>query len=487
MERNFYSEGFESFLKDKADQYKLYPSEKVWKNINRQLHPRRKWPYLTAALLLLGIGVGGKFYLDDKINQNNSITSSTDKGFAVAEQALKDGSFDVQPDSQEEGMSTAPSSLQVSSATRPTRANRLVVAARNPLADNIPDELLVINNSQHPSGDVSNGFNYPDVPASTLRNNPLFPAYVDPLAKKRVQVQEESPLIIDGVAENNVVKSSQVKRQIKVAELLKAQEALEGESVAEKVITRIKKVKNRTDWQIYVSPSVSYRKLVGRASDVPFNYTGTITNPSAGAASDVNLAVNHRPSMGLEVGTSLIYPLTKFLRVKAGFQLNYNRYDIKAFSYKPEVATLGIDNSGISARSINTVSYYRNYSGNSMDMLKNERFMVSIPLGVELELFGNDRVKFNVASSIQPTYVFNNNSYMISTNLKNYAQEPSLNRRWNVNAGMEAFLSIRTGRVNWVTGPQVRYQLLSSYKSNYPISEHLIDYGFKVGITTTLK
>lgn len=487
MERNFYSEGFESFLKDKADQYKLYPSEKVWKNINRQLHPRRKWPYLTAALLLLGIGVGGKFYLDEKISQNNSITSSTDKSFAAAEQALKDGNFDVQPNSQEEGMPASPSFEQPASAARANRANGLTVAALNPQAGPVTENLLNINHNLQSSGETVNGFNYSDVPATPLKNNPLFPAYVDPLANKRVALQSSSPLLIAGVTENSVVKSSQVKRQIKVAELLKAQEALEGESVTEKVITRIKKVKNRTDWQVYISPSVSYRKLVGRASDVPFNYTGTITNPSAGAASDVNLAVNHRPSMGLEVGTSLIYPLTKFLRVKAGFQLNYNRYDIKAFSYKPEVATLGIDNSGISARSINTVSYYRNYSGNSMDILKNERFMVSIPLGVELELFGNDRVKFNVASSIQPTYVFNNNSYMISTNLKNYAQEPSLNRRWNVNAGMEAFLSIRTGRVNWVTGPQVRYQLLSSYKSNYPISEHLVDYGFKVGITTTLK
>ena len=65
MERNYYTEGFESFLKEKTDEYKLYPSEKVWNNINRKLHPRRKWPFLAAALLILGIGVGSKFALDD--------------------------------------------------------------------------------------------------------------------------------------------------------------------------------------------------------------------------------------------------------------------------------------------------------------------------------------------------------------------------------------------------------------------------------------
>jgi hypothetical protein len=36
-------------------------------------------------------------------------------------------------------------------------------------------------------------------------------------------------------------------------------------------------------------------------------------------------------------------------------------------------------------------------------------------------------------------------------------------------------------------GPQVRYQVLSSYKDKYPIREYLIDYGFKLGIQKTLK
>ena len=484
MERNFYTEGFESFLKDKADQYKLYPSEKVWKNINRQLHPRRKWPYLTAALLLLGIGVGGKFYLDDKISQNNSITSSPEKGFAGAEQSRQGGIFDGQPTVQDENIISAPSIVSAGEAGRINGAGALRIASLNPGNGAVDPSGAAVQSNQRSA--INTPFSDFSEAPETISNNPLYPVVIDQAEATRNALVNQSPEALT-IPENRDLKSSSVKRQIKVAELLQAQQALQEESVTEKVITRIKKVKNKTDWQIYISPSVSYRKLLGKASDIPYNYTGMVANPISGSGADVNLAVNHRPSMGLELGTSLIYPLTKFLRVKAGFQLNYNRYDIKAYNYKPEVATFGVDNSGISARSINTISYYRNYSGNAQDILKNERFMVSIPLGIELELFGNDRVKFNVASTIQPTYVFNNNSYLISTNLKNYAQEPRLNRNWNVNAGMEAFLSIRTGKVNWVTGPQVRYQLLSSYKNNYPISEHLVDYGFKVGITTTLK
>jgi hypothetical protein len=474
MERNFYTEGFESFLKDKADQYKLYPSEKVWKNINRQLHPRRKWPYLTAALLLLGIGIGGKFYLDDKTIQKNSNTASSEKSFATAGNAPGAGiarSRDVNLNSTEQDIAEKRTTGQSVSGSS------LRIASLNPSALN--------NSFQQTSNDVIENDAAGDVSAVIV--NPLYPAFINPTAIERTDPLYVSPSVINA-DENRELKSSSVKRQIKVAELLKEQQALQGESITEKMITSIKKVKNKTEWQIYVTPSVSYRKLVGKATDIPFNFTGNIYNTNSISNSDVNLAVHHKPSMGLELGTALVYPLTKFLRVKAGLQLNYNRYDIRAYNYKPEVATFGVVNTGgISARSINTVSYYRNYNGNSQNILKNERFMLSIPLGIELELFGNDRVKFNVASSIQPTYVFNTNSYLISTNLKNYAKEPRLVRDWNVNAGMEAFLSIKTGKVTWVTGPQVRYQLYSSYKDNYPISEHLIDYGFKVGVTTTLK
>ena len=113
--------------------------------------------------------------------------------------------------------------------------------------------------------------------------------------------------------------------------------------------------------------------------------------------------------------------------------------------------------------------------------------MISVPLGVELTVIGNKRVAFNVASTIQPTYVIRNQAYLVSTNLKNYAEEPSLYRKWNLNAGGEAFMSINTGTVTWVVGPQIRYQILSSYKEKYPIKEHLIDYGFKIGVTKILK
>src|SRR5215467_8233706 len=52
MERNFNNE-FERFLKENADQYRLYPSSKVWSGIYSTLHTRRKWFGLGIILLLI--------------------------------------------------------------------------------------------------------------------------------------------------------------------------------------------------------------------------------------------------------------------------------------------------------------------------------------------------------------------------------------------------------------------------------------------------
>src|SRR5688572_6485856 len=55
MERNFYTDDFEELLKEKADQYKMYPSDKVWNGIQNSLHSKRKWYWIGFALLLSGV------------------------------------------------------------------------------------------------------------------------------------------------------------------------------------------------------------------------------------------------------------------------------------------------------------------------------------------------------------------------------------------------------------------------------------------------
>ncbi|MBK9570654.1 MAG: hypothetical protein IPO53_12610 [Chitinophagaceae bacterium] len=53
MENKFINRDFEEFVKQNADQYRMFPSEKVWNNIHHSLHTRRRWYGIGLTLLLI--------------------------------------------------------------------------------------------------------------------------------------------------------------------------------------------------------------------------------------------------------------------------------------------------------------------------------------------------------------------------------------------------------------------------------------------------
>ena len=59
--------------------------------------------------------------------------------------------------------------------------------------------------------------------------------------------------------------------------------------------------------------------------------------------SDVNSVVTHKPDLGLQVGISGRYPITKSVNLRGGFQFNINRYDIKAYAFNGEIATIDLN------------------------------------------------------------------------------------------------------------------------------------------------
>jgi hypothetical protein len=57
MENSYNNKDFEQFVKQNADQYRMFPSEKVWEGIHNTLHVRRRWYGIGFSLLLLTIGI----------------------------------------------------------------------------------------------------------------------------------------------------------------------------------------------------------------------------------------------------------------------------------------------------------------------------------------------------------------------------------------------------------------------------------------------
>ncbi|TMI72459.1 MAG: hypothetical protein E6H09_09825 [Bacteroidetes bacterium] len=246
---------------------------------------------------------------------------------------------------------------------------------------------------------------------------------------------------------------------------------------------KAKKLVKKLVWELYFTPTISYRKLgVNKSFDGSVSPFSASNYPFANSR-DVNSEVTHKPDMGLELGISTGYPLSKHLRLIGGLQFNINRYDIKAFAYYGEQATINLN--GVTDP-LTPWTYYRNHDGYKSDWLKNYYFSVSAPVGAELRVLGNDRTYFGVAGTVQPTYIVKDRAFLISTDYKNYVEVPRLIRHVNVNTSFETFISYtsRTNKTRWQIGPQVRYQVLSSYKNPYPVKENLFDFGLKIGVST---
>lgn len=254
----------------------------------------------------------------------------------------------------------------------------------------------------------------------------------------------------------------------------------------ENVTNSYKRKSSRFRTEFHFTPTISYRKL---SENKTYLRNASLLNSSPNYAAlygSVNNMVTHKPDLGFELGITEKYSLTEKVRIRGGLQFNVNRYDIKAFRSPYALATIALNRRG-SARvdSVYTLSSYSNVdaSSNKSNWLQNLSFQISAPVGVELALKSNDKMQFGIATTVQPTYVLGDRAYLITTDYKSYTQVPWLLRRWNVNTAFETFVSYQSGKTRWQVGPQVRYQLLSSFISNYPVKENLFDFGLKIGVS----
>ncbi|MBK7305891.1 MAG: hypothetical protein IPI88_01935 [Chitinophagaceae bacterium] len=81
MENEFYTDEFEQLLKEKADQFSMYPSKRVWHSIYNNLHPSRRWPSVVISLFFIGslMFIGylntGENSITRQINNSSSIST----------------------------------------------------------------------------------------------------------------------------------------------------------------------------------------------------------------------------------------------------------------------------------------------------------------------------------------------------------------------------------------------------------------------------
>lgn len=462
MERKFYHTDFEELIKEKADQYKMYPSDRVWKGINKSLHTRRRWYWSGFVILLSGIS-----YL--AITELVTPSPAPKTGKPATEAAKPQGTAQLNP-------FTAPE---------------------------IKDAIIGINEEELNSdftiaddGNVTAAFEIPlkmlpgTANVSSTEKASVFISGLEPLRNHEQYNIELSWPVHDA---NIKVPTEALKKDYAGKVILQPATEVDTEEkrasinwLTDNAASRYASGKrNRISWQLAFAPTVNYRRMSGARNAKPLSTTPTIPL-TVNIDGDIDNLVNHKPALGFELGTHGLLKLNNRFTFKGGLQFNYSKYDIRAFRAPGQMTTIAL-NSQTGINPIVGYSDLSNFGGTKPEEIKNQYFQLSVPVGFEYKVFGKDRLKFKVASTIQPTYLLNSNTYLITTDFKNYAKQPSLVRKWNVNAGAEAYISYDRGGVTWQVGPQFRYQLLSSYKKEYPIKEYLMEYGIKVGITKTIR
>jgi hypothetical protein len=480
MEKRFLNNDFEQFVKQNADQYRMFPSEKVWNGIHNRLHTRRRWYGLGLALLLISTGVVTWVMLLNPSKKQEAIANASPLAKQTETQKLA-----IQATTVQAPFNTDKKRGKKVSGYTPFPAESFT--RNNDEGERTTETVATVKEEEYIDAPVA-----VDEPALTRVQKTA--TSLNKTAQARKVTASIAPLAIIAEPRNiNIAKTVFVteavakdKKETGTADD-KENRPEASTLTIESVVNSYKKpvLRKKLTWQAYITPTVSYRALNENKAFI--NAARAVTNSNTPAVtylpSDLESVVSHKPDMGFQLGATAGYPLSRKIKLITGLQFNISKYDIQAYNYSNEVATVALSNAAGRLNTVSTITNYRIEGGyNRARWLRNFYFSASIPVGLEVKLIEGKRNYFGFAATAQPTYILDNRSYLVSTDYKNYVEIPSLTRKWNVNTGFELFAGVKTGNTEWRVGPQVRYQTLSSYKNKYPIEERLFDFGLKLGI-----
>jgi hypothetical protein len=450
MEKRNQLDAFEEFILDEVNEHKMYPSGRVWDNIRTEVQGKRSWPALTIiALSVLVALTVSTFVVTQKsapiiLTHNLSKTKNNLQGL-------------------EKPFTTYHSSAQIT-ASNPTLTDQVKQpSVLTPVRIMQVDPKITLR--------VSNTTNDINTDNTLIESESIIDDQ-----SKRFDVEKTVPTSENETKINNTT----------LLPILLQQPVNNSFDLTPNSNTQQKKRKYSV--QFYATPSASFRvlsdqkvkeliqpSLIAIPINSPFVQTQTFSE-----------AVRHRPDIGLELGLSLNYPVTKKLQFKTGLQLNIRQYQIDTYETGANAATLSLVNGG-RIQTVSVLSSYNNNIGFRSAQLNNKVYQIAMPIGLDYQLIRFKKFGIHTQASIQPTYNINKNVYLLSTDYANYAAGNDYVRKWNINTSVGIQFSYQKGNTIWQLGPQIRYQTLPTYNNPYPIKENLIDYGFRIGWSKQFK
>ena len=554
MENNPDMVSFEDFIQKQSDDFRMYPSRRVWHSVYNNLHPGRKWPSISMCIVLLTTlflvgylntrdthGTIAQTQLTNTNIVNRFTYSANSFSILSNESFLSALNLNSKTDNLTAKNKVAPPSTYLANPTFTTVKSNSPVAVNKSISNSniVADENLSAINSKvtlinrhRLLNTTQSGLTSPaskvyvnDVTGSSVvykvqaSNKPTFAITTtnnNVAAEKSMIANEEN---LTEKEELSQVLNKRLSNENDINVIAMQDEATSKNSITETALAKIsigtagtplanktninpddrswienyalynkpatKKWKGRVETQAYITPSVVYRQLHDNAAG---KNRGLNSNNSSINNTDVNNSVTQSPSLGFEMGFNWLYQLPKGVKLKAGFQLNYTRYAIHAFdNHHPTATSLSMN------RSTNDVLYevfrstpYSNRVGLDAVKLHNQTVQISIPMGLDIKLAGNDNFEWYAGATIQPTYVVTGKSYLLSSDRRNYVKDNSMLNHFNMNAGFETYLSFKKDGYTLQVGPQLRTQLFSTNSKMFTIEERLQGYGLKIGISKKL-
>jgi hypothetical protein len=512
MERRFDMSDFEQSLKDHADQFNLVPSKRVWKGLYNSLHPGSKWPSVTVAIVfiitLVTIGNLNNSSTTEQrstlantnqantVYENINLVDSTEESTAtIGNLIAQEKGFNFLPHAQAfKNLIQQNKSVQQNKLVQENKPGNQIATAqdKSTIVKYTTFDKKVISSkavSTAPTdGKILLARGNPLMENYSLFNDKIDAAYLAINKNHQKYVHEYSLLTNKYSGASDMVNSAIPKRIFSFAHfvtnglslvdhntLFADANVLKEQGENSSLKRNDKNIKN-VKWMYYLVPSISSASFRNKGMQaIPPNFS-LLQNRSFNG-------MTYKAGLGLEAGAQMSYRLSKKWDFITGGNIHYSGYNVVSNLVHPTFTTLSFrDNKGLDYSKTYITHYGNGMTQNQID-LSNYSLQDSVPVGLQYHIWQDENVQVNLLSTIDVSAVLKSNAYIISSDGRYYVKDPSLSRPVNMGFNFNPNLVFSGKKVKWYLGPNIRYQLLSRYKSNYMTKEHLIDYGIRIGIS----
>lgn len=456
IEKLFDMTNFEQSLKDHADDFTIVPSRRVWQGIYNNVHPGRKWPSFPMAIMLL-LSLMGIGYL------NNAPVHPAQKDFSLNNENLSSSSNSIQNNSPKNKLRIATINKNYNAGANYTTGTLALQKVQTGGENSSEVKEFKSNVEKNGNNKISTNGEIPlrtrnllDQASSNIITEALSPQKIE---NYPADLNKDAVTIIASKNESENDINDQKKANSDITKLLS-------------------KKKPRITFSYFVMPTVTNAYFVGNEENLKDQGSILKINPNL---SQTNRILNAQ--LGLRLGGQIEYHLNPKFQLLLMGQIAYSGYTIISNNQPLTTGKLALKGKTGPVYSKAYFTNFGNGKGENQVPLKNYSLQVSIPVGVQYELWQNKGVGVFVNAAAGPTFVLKSNAHLLSSDGRNYVDDQSLMRKSNYTGYLGSHIEFTAKNMKWRVGPTVSYQLLSTYEDTYPVKEHLIDYGIKIGIS----